>query len=231
MKAMILAAGLGERMRPLTNTLPKPLLKVGSSTLIELHLQKLKAAGIHEVVINISWLAEKIEQYLGDGSQYGLRILYSREETPLETAGGIKQALPLLGEEPFLVLNADVWSDYDLKRLLNGMTFKTRVLAHLVLVANPEHNPEGDFVLTGDNYLAEKQKDVDVPTYTFSGISVLHPQLFEGDLSSNKLVDVIKSAARKRAVSAEYYQGQWMDIGTPERLAALNALLTQTPDN
>ena len=117
MKAMILAAGLGERMRPLTHSLPKPLLPVGNSTLIELHLQKLKAAGIEEVVINISWLAEKIASHLGNGSHYGLRIQYSYEEKPLETAGGINQALPLLGREPFLLINADTWSDYDLKQL------------------------------------------------------------------------------------------------------------------
>ena len=228
MKAMILAAGLGERMRPLTHTLPKPLLKAGNSTLIDLLLQKLQAAGIREVVINISWLAEKIEQHLGDGSQHGLRIYYSREVTPLETAGGIKQALPLLGKEPFLLINADVWCDINLKRLMQPSILKSGVLAHLVLVANPEHHPQGDFVLVDDNYLAEKQKHPDSPTYTFSGISVLDPELFQSKLASNKLVDVIKQAARNRAVSAEYYQGRWLDIGTPERLAALDTLLAQT---
>ena len=228
MKAMILAAGLGERMRPLTNNLPKPLLKAGNSTLIDLLLQKLQAAGIQEVVINVSYLAEKIEQHLGDGSQHGMRIYYSREAVPLETAGGIKQALPLLGEDPFLLINADVWSDYDLKGLVNKMILKPGILGHLVLVANPDHHPQGDFVLVDDRFLAEKQSRVEASTYTFSGMSVLDPELFKGKLPSNKLVDVIKQAARNRTISAEYYQGLWLDIGTPERLTKLNTLLAQT---
>lgn len=234
MKAMILAAGLGERMRPLTHSLPKPLLPVGNSTLIELHLQKLKAAGIEEVVINISWLAEKIASHLGNGSHYGLRIQYSYEEKPLETAGGINQALPLLGREPFLLINADTWSDYDLKQLAQHRILKQGILAHLVLVNNPEHHPDGDFLLDDDSYVAEKQNpappssaaQISAQSYTFSGMSVLHPKLFEQDVASNKLADFIRMASRHRAVSAELHQGRWMDIGTPERLAALRVLLS-----
>ncbi len=144
MKAMILAAGRGERMRPLTDSLPKPLLQVGDKTLIEYHIQALSQAGITQLVINHAWLGEKIEQYLGNGSQYGIQIQYSREQQALETAGGIRQALSLLGNEPFIVVNGDVYTDYDYSHLT---TLKMPEPVHLVLVNNPEHNPEGDFYL------------------------------------------------------------------------------------
>ncbi len=219
MKAMILAAGLGTRMRPLTDTLPKPLLPVGNSTLIELHLQKLAKAGIREVVINVAYLGEKIEAHLGDGSRYGVRIGYSREAEPLETAGGIKQALPLLGAQPFLLVNGDIWSDYPVDKLVEkAQHLKTN--AHLVLVPNPEHHPQGDFHLNDAGRVALEGE----PKFTFSGISVLSPALFAAELPSNRLVEILKPEITQGRVSGELYAGQWMDIGTPERLHSLQKL-------
>ncbi|HEX5693323.1 MAG TPA: nucleotidyltransferase family protein [Arenimonas sp.] len=227
MKAIILAAGRGERMRPLTDHTPKPLLKVRGKPLIEWHLEKLAAAGVDEVVINTSWLADAFAPALGQGDRWGLRIHYSNEgEEPLETGGGMLHALPQLGNEPFLAVNADIWCDYDFARLPR----EPAGLAHLVLVDNPEHNPEGDFALLGDGRVqtAGEQR------LTFSGIGVYRPALFNAWRTSIgaaagaelepprfRLAPLLRAAMRAGAVSGEHHPGQWTDVGTPERLAAL----------
>lgn len=218
MKAMILAAGRGERMRPLTDTLPKPLLKVGGKMLIEYHLEKLKAVQITEVIINHAWLGEKIEQTLGDGSQYGLNIHYSTETEALETAGGIVNALPLLGDEPFMVINGDIFCDYDFASLPTSLTG----LAHLVLVDNPTHHPEGDFELTASGLIESEGKN----KQTFSGIGIYHPEFFK-DYTAGKraLAPVLRKAMKLKQVYGEHYQGDWYDIGTPERLNELDLYL------
>ena len=223
MKAMILAAGRGERMRPLTDSLPKPLLKVAGKMLIEYHLEKLKAAKITDVVINHAWLGSKIEQALGDGSRYGLSIQYSAEDEALETAGGIINALPLLknannGDEAFIVINGDVFCDYDISKLPASLSG----LAHLVLVNNPEHNPEGDFVLTSSDTVEQTGNN----KLTFSGIGVYHPGLFK-DYPYGKLAlaPVLRKAMEQKQVAGEFYQGNWQDIGTPERLSELDLYL------
>jgi MurNAc alpha-1-phosphate uridylyltransferase len=219
MKAMILAAGRGERMRPLTDNTPKPLLHIGKKPLIEYHLENLTKGGFTEVVINIAHLSEKIRNALGDGQRYGVKIHYSDEgEQALETGGGIFRALPLLGDSPFLVINGDVWCDYPLApRHLDEPN-----LAHLVLVDNPTHHPQGDFstrngrlFLTGD------------PRLTFSGIGYYHPRLFEG-CSEDKfpLAPLLFETARRGLASAEHYCGRWYDIGTPQRLQVLDATLS-----
>ena len=215
---MILAAGRGERMRPLTDNLPKPLLKVGGKMLIEYHLEKLKAAQITDVIINHAWLGEKIEQALGDGTKYGLNIHYSSEDEALETAGGIINALPLLGREAFIVINGDIYCDYDISNLPASLSG----LAYLVMVNNPLHNPEGDFLLTksGDIEPAGEKK------LTFSGIGVYHPDLFK-DYPGGKLAlaPVLRKAMDQNKVKGEFYQGIWHDIGTPERLNELDLYL------
>ncbi len=220
MKAMILAAGRGERMRPLTDTLPKPLLKVAGKTLIEYHIQALHKAGICELVINHAWLGNKIESYLGNGSQYGVRIHYSREAQALETAGGIRQALPLLGEKPFIVVNGDVFTDYNYSHL---MELNLNCAAHLVLVNNPEHHPDGDFYLQGSQvqYKAEPAKSRN--RYTFSGIGLYQPEFF-APLKPGKqaLAPLLRKAMDKQQVSGEFYPGLWLDIGTPQRFEVLN---------
>jgi len=224
MKAMILAAGLGTRMRPLTDVIPKPLLPVGDSTLIELHLKKLASAGVNEVVINISHLAEKIEQHLGSGERYGLKIIFSKEEKPLETAGGIKNALHLLGNKPFIVVNGDVWSDYPLTKLVAKANSLGDCLAHLVLVANPEHHPDGDYSIDSTGRVLNKNSE---RAFTFSGISVLSPSIFEKELTSNRLAAVFNPLIAEQKISAEIYQGQWLDVGTPERLEVLKQLVSK----
>jgi len=215
---MILAAGRGERMRPLTDNLPKPLLKVGGKMLIEYHLEKLKIAHITDVIINHAWLGEKIEQALGDGSRYGLNIHYSPEDEALETAGGILNALPLLGDDAFIVINGDIFCDYDLLNLPSSIAG----LAHLVLVNNPVHNPDGDFVLTTSgrvNQVGENKR-------TFSGIGVYHPDLFKDYLNGKlALAPVLRKAMDQEQVTGEFYQGVWHDIGTPERLNELDLYL------
>lgn len=211
MKAMILAAGKGERMRPLTLHTPKPLLPVAGKPLIEYHIERLVAAGCRELVINHAWLGEQIEQALGDGSRWGVSIQYSAETEPLETGGGIRRALPLLGDEPFILVNGDVWTDYDfsvLPRQLDG-------LAHLVLVNNPEHHPQGDFLLQDDRVLTEGQGQ----RLTYSGIAVLSPQLLaDCEQGAFKLAPLLRVAMTAGAVSGEHYGGRWLDVGTPERL-------------
>ena len=219
MKAMILAAGLGSRMRPLTDYTPKPLLKVGGIPLIVWHLKKLAHYGFKEVVINIAHLGYMIPEALGDGSAWGLKIIYSdeQEEGGLESAGGIVKALPHLKDsDPFLVVNGDVWTDYDFDASLK---LNEGILAHLVLVANPEHNPKGDFAI-------ENGKAVDRPAYTFSGIGYYSPKLFKGvAYGKSALAPLLREAMKKGMVTAELYDGEWYDIGTPERLEALNSAL------
>jgi len=220
MKAMILAAGRGERMRPLTDTTPKPLLSVGSKSLIEYHLHALHTAGISEVVINHAWLGEQIETLLGNGSRYGVNITYSREgEQALETGGGIFKALPLLGDAPFIVTNADIWTDFDYARLptrLDG-------LAHLVLVDNPEHHPDGDFVLKEQMVSANGEGRL-----TFSGIGVYSAALFEGVKETVfPLAPLLRSAMQNGQVSGEHHTGHWSDVGTPKRLEELCGVLKE----
>ncbi|MBS3803981.1 MAG: nucleotidyltransferase family protein [Oleiphilaceae bacterium] len=222
MKAMILAAGKGERMRPLTLTTPKPLLQAGGRPLIAYHLDQLRRAGFEDIVINHSWLGQKIEDYLGDGHSFGVAITYSREPQPLETAGGIRQALPLLTQNTndwFVVVNGDTWTDFDFNRLKPPAGNHK---ALLVLVDNPEHNPNGDFHLG-------PQGDVD-PTgpnrKTFAGISVLHRSLFE-ELSPgyHRLAPVLIEAMAQGEVIGLLHDGDWLDVGSPERLADLDRRL------
>ena len=175
MKAMILAAGFGKRMRPLTDNTPKPLLKLGGKSLIVYHIENLKRAGITEIVINHAYLGEQIEAALGDGSSFGVQISYSPEGTPLNTGAGIARALPLLGEEAFIVTNGDVWTDYDYRQLVNVCVDQ----AHLVLVDNPDHNPEGDFILRQSGQVIAIGRGDEGPGLTYSGISVLRPALFD----------------------------------------------------
>lgn len=219
MKAMILAAGKGERMRPLTLTTPKPLVRAGGVPLIEYHLRALAAAGFDEIVINHAWLGQQIEDYLGDGSRYGVHIQYSPEGEPLETGGGIFRALPLLGDEAFVVVNGDIWTDYDFSVLHQPIVG----LAHLVLANNPDHHPAGDFQLI-DGQVRDARPDV--ATLTYSGIAVLHPQLFEGcSAGAFKLAPLLRSAMANGQVSGERLNGQWVDVGTHERLAQVETLI------
>ncbi len=215
MKAMILAAGLGTRMRPLTNNTPKPMLLVAGKPLIAHQVEKLVASGINQIVINHAYLGEQIEDYLGTGEQFNCHIQYSPEHEPLETGGGIFKALPLLGEEPFLLVNGDVWLDMDYRSLVSHSLTGS---AHLVLVENPEFNAGGDF------YLKDKVVAVEGPNdaLTFSGISILHPQLFEHcEAGTFKLAPILKDAMTTKQVTGEQYDGYWLDVGTPERLQEL----------
>lgn len=218
MRAMVLAAGRGERMRPLTDRTPKPLLEVGGKALIEYHLAALQQAGVNDVVINHAWLGEQIESRLGNGDRYGLRIEYSPEiPEALETAGGIIQALARLGTEPFIVINGDIWCDYPLQRLPHHPDR----LAHLVMVDNPPHNQQGDFCLIDGSLQAEGE-----PSLTYSGIGVYHPQLFAGlKPGIRPLAPLLRNAMAAGQVSGEHYPGRWYDIGTPERLAELDQQL------
>ena len=226
MKAMILAAGRGERMRPLSDCIPKPLLRVVGKPLIQLQVEKLVAAGVLELVINVSHLREQIEAFLGDGSQWGCQISYSREPAgALETEGGILHALPLLGSRPFLVINADTWSDYPLKQLLSrSLGEDTR--AHLVMVDNPAQHSGGDFVLAsplGRLKLAGPDAKF---TLTYAGIALVRPSLVS-DLEPGKLPlrPVLDAAIADHRITAEHYLGQWEDVGTPDRLLALDKRL------
>ncbi len=218
MKAMILAAGRGERMRPLTDTTPKPLLEVGGIPLIVWHIERLAHEGFKEIIINIAHLGYKIPEALGDGSEWGVKLIYSdeQEEGALESAGGIIKALPLLGDEPFLVVNGDIWCDYDFEHV---KALPQNILAHLILVPNPEHNTKGDFALN-------ESKVVDNKQYTFSGIGYYSPKLFEGiAYGKTPLAPLLREAMRAGKVSGELYEGEWYDIGTPQRLEWLNAQL------
>jgi len=213
--AMILAAGRGERMRPLTDHTPKPLLTVHDKPLIVWHIERLKKAGISQLVINHAHLGEQIEHALGDGSSFGVSIAYSPEDTALETGGGIARALPLLGEQPFLVVNGDVWTDIDYAALALGEDD----LAHLVLVSNPSHNPKGDFALNNSRVAAEGADKL-----TFSGIGLYQPCLFAGQSEERfPLAPLLRNVMLQNKVSGHHHQGVWTDVGTPERLAEINA--------
>ena len=229
MHAMILAAGRGERMKPLTDTRPKPLLEAGGQALIVWHLQRLSAAGIHDIVINHAWLGEQIESALGDGRGFGVSIRYSAEAQALETAGGIARALPLLGPEPFLVVNGDIWCDWRLERA-HAISAQLRALnwqAWCVLVDNPEHHRTGDFVLEHGRLL-EGPRAGEQPRLTFSGIGVYHPSLFDSIESGTRaaLAPLLRQAAAQGRAGAEHHRGQWTDVGTPERLRELDAHLS-----
>ena len=220
---MILAAGRGERMRPLTDHLPKPLLVAGGKALIAWHVHALAAAGFARVVINHAYLGKQIETCLGSGAAFGLEIIYSPELSALETAGGITHALPLLGDTPFLVVNADIWTDYDFAPMRQaGLT--TGQLAHLVLVDNPAHHAAGDFALFNQQVRSDTE-----PRLTFSGIGCYHPSLFAGlvDNQPARLAPLLRNAMRYEQVSGEHYRGRWYDIGTPVRLAELELLLEE----
>ena len=221
MRAMILAAGRGERMRPLTDMTPKPLLKVAGKMLIEYHLENLARAGIHDVVINHAWLGGQITTTLGNGEKYGLSIRYSDEgSTALETAGGIVKALPLLGDEPFIVVNGDIWTDYDFRQLPR-LTCKI----HLVLVNNPEHNPKGDFALD-ESGLLHNHANNQYKSLTYSGIGIFSPEIFTKlTVGVHPLAPVLREAIAEQHVSGEHYQGQWWDVGTPARLQELDVLI------
>lgn len=218
MKAMILAAGRGERMRPLTDHTPKPLLQVAGRALIEYHIDALVRAGFTELVINHAHLGARIEEALGDGRRYGARIRYSAEGEALETGGGIFRALPLLGPAPFLVVNGDIWTDFSYA----GLPAVPAGLAHLVLVDNPPQHPDGDFVLAGDGRVSA----AGAPRLTFSGIGVYRPELFAGCRPGRfPLAPLLRTAMAAGQVSGEHYDGAWVDVGTPERLAALERRL------
>lgn len=207
MRAMILAAGRGERMRELTHATPKPLLRVGDRYLIEYSLEALARAGIQEVVINVCYLAAQIVSAIGDGERYGLRIQYSHEDVALETGGGIYQALPLLGNDPFLVLSCDVITGFDLKQLPTSPAG----MAHLVLVDNPDFHPHGDFCLLGQRVCLGKES-----TLTFANIGIYRPEMFaHAKPGKFKLGELLKYYIAEQQVSGEYYQGLWHNIGTP----------------
>ena len=220
MKAMILAAGLGNRMRPLTLYTPKPLLEVGGKPLIVWHIEKLKKIGVTEIVINSAWLADKLISSLGDGSQFGVDIRWTREDEGLETAGGIINALPLLGTDPFILVNGDVWTTMDFEGLRHIKLNDD--LAHLVLVDNPKQHPEGDFTLF-DGRTFTFDQDVMGENLTFSGVSVIHPKLFDGlEPGKRPLAPLLKQAMHNQKISGEKLKGAWVDVGTPERLMELD---------
>lgn len=224
MKAMILAAGLGTRMRPLTDHTPKPLLEVGGQPLIVWHIRNLVQAGFTDLVINHAWLGGKLEAAIGDGSALGARITWSPEGEPLETAGGLVKALPLLGDQPFLVVNGDIWLRYDFAPLRTGHAHMEK-LAHLVLVGNPEHNPRGDFALDGRVFAGVEctVRNEGEPRFTFAGVSVLHPRLFAGLAPGKRaLAPLLRAAIDNEQVTGEYFAGPWVDVGTPQRLQELD---------
>ena len=225
MRAMILAAGRGERMRPVTDSTPKPLLQAGGKPLIVWHIEGLVRAGITDLVINHAHLGIQIEQALGDGSRFGAHIRYSNEGTALETAGGIAFALPLLGEEPFAVVNGDIWCDYDFARLSARAAAFTNSddMAHLVLVDNPEHNLKGDFLLHGDRMISSALSPQH-SALTFSGIGLYKPRLFAHIAHGAKapLAPLLREQIAQGRVSGEHHRGAWVDVGTPQRLDELD---------
>lgn len=230
MKAMILAAGRGERMRPLTDHCPKPLLRAGKHSLIEWHILRLQRANIRDIVINHAWLGEQIEAQLGDGSQFGVRLHYSPENPALETAGGIRQALPLLGDAPFLIINGDVFTDWDATEAFAAVESlnQSDCVAHLWMVTNPEHNLKGDFYLqTAGNLLSEHPLTISDQLLTYSGIGCYKPALFSS-LSAGQpapLGPLLRLAMAQQRVSGERLQGSWTDVGTPERLEKISSQL------
>ncbi len=226
---LLLAAGRGERMRPLSDHTPKPLLKVRGKSLLSWHLESLQRAGIQRVVINHAWLGKQIEAALGNGHEYGLSIQYSPEATALETAGGICQALPILNPTDFfLVINGDVFSPnfptHELVQRANQLRNQDQFLAHLILVPNPPHHPTGDFYLDGTIVRGEEHLNANCPKLTFSGIGIYHRSLFDGlnPGESAKLAPILRGAMLNHQISGEKYLGSWHDVGSPERLAELN---------
>jgi len=218
MNAMILAAGRGERMRPLTDTCPKPLLSVGGSPLIDYHLAALAAAGFARVVVNLAWQGQRLREHIGKGARQGVEVRFSDEgDHALETAGGIAHALPLLGPEPFVAINGDIYTDFPLQQL----TLKAGDQAHLVLVDNPDHHRGGDFGLVGDRVCTGGGSRL-----TYAGVGVFHPALF-ADLAPGpaRLAPLLQAAANAGALGGQHYRGRWYDVGTPERLRALDAAL------
>lgn len=213
MKAMILAAGRGKRMGELTTTQPKPLLKVGSDTLIEHQIKRLQQAGYNELVVNLGYLGEQIQNYLGDGQRYGVRIAYSTEsQSGLETGGGVYQALPLLGDKPFLLTNADIFCDYPYQQLKRRQTDSV----HLVLVDNPAFKSSGDFSIIEGKLTADKD-------YTFSGISIVNPEIFKNcQAGFFPIAPLFHQSIAHQTATAEHYDGVWFDVGTPERLMQVN---------
>ena len=215
MKAMILAAGLGKRMRPLTDHIPKPLLKVADKPLIEYHLEKLAAAGVKEVIVNLAYLGDKIRQALGDGSRWNLALHYSEEPQPLETAGAIAQALPLLGDEPFLLVNGDVWTDLDFSIIPKALSGNDQAM--LFLAKQPEWREKGDF-----NLDESRVRESDTPNLLYAGIALYHPSILDGAVVEKfSIVPRLKKAIQQDRVAGQLINGEWDDVGTPERLAAL----------
>jgi MurNAc alpha-1-phosphate uridylyltransferase len=228
MRAMILAAGLGKRMQPLTETSPKPLLQVAGKALIEYQIERLAEAGVTEVVINHFYLGSMIEEALGNGSQFGIRIYYSKEPIRLETAGGIIKSLPQLKDDSFIVVNADIWTDFPFDTLspIDGI----ERLAHLIFVENAEHNPFGDFYIDEQGRVHEDPNAEGV-RLTFSGISVLHRNLFaDYPIQPRSLVPLLCDAMEQNKVSGEIHGGMWMDIGTPERLQEINDMVAENSE-
>ncbi len=224
MKAMILAAGRGTRMAPLTDHMPKPLIPLAGKPLIVHHIEKLAAAGFTELVINHAYLGHMLEDALGDGRQWGVSIRYSAEKEALETAGGIVNALPLLGDEPFLLVNGDVWSDWDY-RVARQITLADN-LAHLWLVDNPDHNPRGDFVLRDGRVINPPELTDDAPALTFSGISIISPELLQScPAGAYPLAPLLRQAMDQQRVTGSYMQARWVDVGTPQRLQSLEQSL------
>lgn len=216
MTAMILAAGRGERLRPITDSIPKPLVEVHGHSLLERHLERLAHAGFERAVINLGWLGEQIAERVGSGARYGLAVSYSPEtDGILDTGGGIRRALPMLGRDPFWVLNGDIYTDFELRRpaLDDGM------LGHLVLVPRPEHRPRGDFDLVDG-----RVRNGDNPAYTFAGLAIYRPDIVAAEpVEAFSIVPFLKAAADAGRLSGEVHGGAWEDVGTPERLRALNA--------
>ncbi|MFY9138199.1 N-acetylmuramate alpha-1-phosphate uridylyltransferase MurU [Zwartia sp.] len=229
MRAMILAAGRGERMRPLTDTVPKPLLPVAGKPLIQWHIEKLAAAGITEIVINHAWLGALIEHTLKDGRQWGVNLHYSAETVALETAGGIATALPLLGTEPFLVMNGDIWCDWNpLQALQIGASLaQSTQQAWLLLVPNPDHHPKGDFGLMANGLITDTDSPAEAQKHTFSGIGVYKPSLFAQTPAHQpaKLAPLLRQAIARKGITGQLHQGAWIDVGTPERLNTLECML------
>ncbi len=229
MKAMILAAGLGQRMRPLTNHTPKPLLPAGGKALLVYHLENLAAQGIRQVVINLAYLGETIRAYIGNGSAFGLHVEYSSEPEPLETGGALLKAMPLLGDAPFILINGDVWCDFDFAQLITKPLEETQ-LGRLVLVPNPVFHPRGDFTLARDGYLHAIPDSEATQNFTYAGIALLTPALvmqYPHKREKFPLVEAFRYAIEHNQLTGQLHRGYWSDVGTPERLAELNKYLGQ----
>ncbi len=230
MKAMILAAGLGNRMRPLTDHTPKPLLCAGGKPLIEYHLEKLQRAGIREVIINLAYLGEKIRAHLGDGQRFELEITYSSEPEPLETGGALLQALDLLGTDTFLLINGDVWCDLDFAQFIRQPLNETQ-LGHLLLVTNPEFHPRGDFALASNGLLVNDPDNSHPQRFTFGGISLLKPDIianYPDKRPKFPLAEVLRRAIAHQQLTGQVHSGHWSDVGTPTRLQELDNYLSHS---